>query len=238
MPRAIIFDVDGTLAETEGAGHRVAFNEAFAEAGLDWRWDSELYGELLRVAGGKERIRHYCERFAPTFLDRPDATAIIAGLHAAKTRRYGAMLREGRISLRSGVAELIAEARAAGVTLAIATTTAPENVTGLLTSTLGPEAPGWFAAIGAGDIVPAKKPAPDIYLCVLERLGLPANACLAVEDSAIGLAAATAAGIPTIVTPSAYTGDDDVSASLAVVPDLAGTTLTDLTGLLRAVTTH
>lgn len=234
---AIILDVDGTLAETERAGHRVAFNEAFAEAGLAWRWDEPLYDRLLKVAGGKERIRHFCERYEPAFLARPDADAIVAGLHAAKTRRYGALLRSGRIRLRPGVESLIREARAASVTLAIATTTAPDNVTGLLSATLGPESPGWFAAIGAGDIVPAKKPAPDIYEWVLARLGLPAAACLAIEDSGIGLAAAAAAGIPTLVTPSSHTGDDDLSAALAVVPDLGELTLADLAELHARIPT-
>jgi len=226
--QALIFDVDGTLADSERDGHRVAFNAAFADAGLDWRWDVVLYGELLAVTGGKERIRHFAARHAPDFLARPDADAAIRSLHAAKTRYYLALLATGRIPLRPGVARLIEAARAAGLRLAIATTTTPENVTVLLETALAKSAPSWFEVIGAGDIVPHKKPAPDIYHWVLARLNLPASACLAFEDSAHGLGAARAAGLPTLITPSAYTCDEDFAGALAVLPDLSALTLADL----------
>jgi beta-phosphoglucomutase-like phosphatase (HAD superfamily) len=226
--QALIFDVDGTLADTECDGHRPAFNAAFEEAALGWHWDVDLYGKLLAVTGGKERIRFYAERYDPDFLAQADADEIIRRLHAAKTRHYLAMLKAGRIPLRPGVAELLIEAHVAGMRLAIATTTTPENVTTLLGASLAPEAINWFEVIGAGDIVPKKKPAPDIYLWVLERLGLPPEACLAIEDSANGLKSALAARLPTLITRSSYTVDEDFHGALAVLPDLASTQLNKL----------
>lgn len=217
---AILFDVDGTLADTERDGHRPAFNAAFRDAGLDWDWHEALYGELLAVTGGKERIRHYMERYAPAGLERPDLNDWIAGLHKAKTRHYVDLLQRSAIPLRPGVARLIDESRKAGIRLAIATTTTPENVISLLESTLGKESPGWFDVIGAGDIVPCKKPAPDIYHWVLHQLGLSASQCIAVEDSANGLQSSLAAGIPTIVTVNDYTRLQDFSGASLVLSGL------------------
>jgi HAD superfamily hydrolase (TIGR01509 family) len=230
-PQALIFDVDGTLADTERDGHRMAFNLAFEEAGLPWRWDVRLYGELLAVTGGKERMTHYARLHAPELAANPDFDKLIRKLHTLKTQHYVHLVQAGRLPLRPGVARLIHEARAAGIRLAIATTTSPENVSALLHASLSQESEAWFAAIGAGDVVPAKKPAPDIYLWVLERLGLPAQHCLAIEDSAHGLNAARAAGIPTLVTENAYTRGQDFTGALAVLPELAGTTLADVCSL-------
>jgi HAD superfamily hydrolase (TIGR01509 family) len=228
---ALIFDVDGTLADTERDGHRVAFNGAFADAGLRWHWDEARYNALLRVTGGKERIRWFAQEEDPDFLARPDAEDVIAALHADKTARYVDMVSSGAIGLRPGVEGLIREARAEGLTLAIATTTTPANVTALLTSTLGADAESWFAAIGAADSVTAKKPAPDVYEWVLGRLDLAPDQCLAFEDSGAGLAAARGAGLRTVVTPSEHAKDDDFAGALTILPDLSGVSVAQLRDL-------
>jgi len=220
MLKAILFDVDGTLAETERDGHRVAFNQAFRDAGLDWHWDPELYADLLTVTGGKERIRFFLDKYQPEYPAQTDEAAWIAGLHKAKTAHYLELLKHGEIPLRPGVRRLIDEARARGLRLAITTTTTPENVYGLLRATLGEQSPEWFEVIAAGDIVPKKKPAADIYDYTLAEMKLKPQECMALEDSRNGVVSAVDAGVPVVVTDNDYTRNDDFTGAIAVLSDL------------------
>ncbi len=218
MPKlqALIFDVDGTLAETEEL-HRRAFNDAFAAAGLSWVWDRSLYGRLLEVTGGKERIRHYIDAYGTT----PDlGRDAIATLHADKTARYAALVEGGQMALREGIVAVLEDAQAHGIRLAIATTTSRSNVDALLRATLSSQP---FDVIAAGDEVSAKKPAPDIYHLALERLGRPAENCVAIEDTLNGLHSAQAAGLACIITPSVYGGNGPFPGALHVgaLPDIA-----------------
>jgi beta-phosphoglucomutase-like phosphatase (HAD superfamily) len=218
--QALIFDVDGTLADTERDLHRVAFNRAFHDAGLDWCWDVPTYGRLLKVSGGKERIRHYIHAVHPELEARGEVDRLVRELHASKTDIYLQLLRDGEIRLRPGVERLLREARHRGFRLSIATTTTPENVASLLGSTIGNGVVQWFDVIGAGDIVAEKKPSSDIYRYVLDRLHLPAASCFAFEDSANGLRAAAGAGLRTIVTPTSYTLHEDFTGAFSLISDL------------------
>jgi beta-phosphoglucomutase-like phosphatase (HAD superfamily) len=226
--KAIIFDVDGTLADTED-GHRKSFNKAFAENGLPWNWDVELYDKLLKVTGGKERIKYFVDDFLTGYAKPADFDEFVKHLHKVKTAHYTAMLREGQIPLRPGVKQLIQDAHAAGITLAIATTTSPENVSTLLEVGLGPDWESYFAANGCGDIVPHKKPAPDIYIWVLDKLKMAAQDCIALEDSINGLTASLAAGIKTYITLNHYTRNQDFTGAAGVFSDLS-----DLPAFYRA----
>lgn len=219
---ALLFDVDGTLADTEADGHRIAFNKAFAEADLDWHWDIELYGKLLAVTGGKERIKFYVEDFLTDFTspNSEDLQQFAATLHKRKTSFYLEMLQQGEIPLRSGVKRLLSEARKAGLRLGIATTTTPENVTYLLTSTLGEESLTWFEVIAAGDIVPAKKPAADIYQYAMDKMGISAAETLAFEDSENGILSSNGASLRTIITTNSYTLNHDFSDALIVLDQM------------------
>ena len=219
MNRAIIFDVDGTLAETEET-HRVAFNRAFEGAGLSWSWDQHLYQKLLAVTGGKERIRHFIENYGPQGAPGDDLDGFIRALHAEKTNAYTQMVKGGELELRPGVKETIASAIRRGFRLAIATTTTPANIDALLAATFGDTGQELFEVICAGDSVPNKKPAPDVYFRTLEELGLPASSCVAIEDSRNGLLSACAAGIRTIVAPSMYTRDENFNEAALVIDDL------------------
>ncbi len=228
--KALIFDVDGTLANTEKDGHRVAFNLAFQQAGLDWDWTVALYGKLLTVTGGKERIRYYLDEFNQHFKRPENLDDYIAELHKSKTAIYTRLLSEGLIPLRVGVKRLINEAREAGLRLAIATTTTPANVSALLTHAMDEDAESWFEVIAAGDIVPAKKPANDIYCYALEKMGLEPDDCLAFEDSHNGILSSLGADLETIITINDYTHDHDFNGALLVLdhmgePDHAFTVL-------------
>lgn len=206
-----MFDVDGTLAETEEL-HRRAFNHAFTAAGLDWYWSRDVYADLLRVTGGKERIRHFIEL---SDLRPETGDDWIRRLHAEKTRLYAAAI--GSITLRPGIRRLIEEARARDIRVAIATTTSPENVDALLQAT---RLAGLVDVIAAGDEVPRKKPAPDIYLAALRKLATPAASCLAIEDTLNGLMSALGAGIPCIITKSDYGDEGPFPKALAVLASL------------------
>jgi len=208
--KALIFDVDGTLAETEEA-HRDAFNRAFADWRLGWEWSMADYRELLRTTGGKERIAAY-QAGLPALARRLDMDEIRA-LHAAKTAYYSDILARGDLALRPGVRGLIDRARNAGVRIAVATTTSAPNVDALCQCCWGVPAGEVFEVIASGDQVADKKPAPDIYHLALQKLGMSASDCLAFEDSGHGITAARACGLDVIVTPSIYTDGDDLSAA-------------------------
>lgn len=228
--RAILFDVDGTLAETEEF-HRRAFNLAFDEAGLDWHWDEDLYLDLLAVTGGKERMLVYAARQSEACLAQ--ITPLIPALHKRKTAFYTDFVAQGAIPLRPGMRELIEEAQRAGLRLAISTTTSIENVEALMHSTLGA---GWrsiFPIVAAGDMVPKKKPAPDVYHLAMERLGLAPQACIAIEDSRNGVRAARAAGLRVLAVRSTYCRNDDLTGAAQIYPDTAMLTLNSFHNLIR-----
>jgi len=214
---ALIFDVDGTMAETEEL-HREAFNEAFVEIGLDWHWGRRVYKDLLRVAGGQERIRAFDQmrRSGPPLTD-----VVIARLHRAKTERFAALMANKGCPLRSGVHALLDAALGRGQRIAIATTTTRGNIDALLAPVLGGDWERSFATVVAADDVARKKPAPDVYLEVLSQLDLPGASCLAIEDSGNGLIAAMRAGVPVLITPSLYFQDDNFGGALAVLNALS-----------------
>jgi len=229
MLSALIFDVDGTLADTEHA-HLAAFNAAFAAEGLGWRWDVRLYTELLTVSGGKERIRHYWQQVNGDVrdIDGTALDALIDHLHTVKTAAYEQAVRDGAVRLRPGVLELLEQARREGLTLAIATTTSPVNIAALLRTAIGPDWSSYFAVIEDASTAPLKKPHPQVYRQTLQRLGLPAAQCLAFEDSANGLQSALGAGLATIVTPNDFTAHHDLTGALRVLPSLAGVSVAQL----------
>jgi HAD superfamily hydrolase (TIGR01509 family) len=214
---ALIFDVDGTIADTEEL-HRQSFNEAFQLCGIDWRWGPALYADLLRITGGKERIAAWLSRLQMSASERRRLLQSIPQIHAAKTACYRERVASGHLRPREGVVRLIGEARAAGLKIAIASTTSPENVTALLAASFSPT---WFDVIATGDVVRSKKPAPDIYQLALARLSVGTGSAVAFEDSAVGVRAAKAAGIFTVATPTLWTIGQDLSSADLVLTSLA-----------------
>jgi HAD superfamily hydrolase (TIGR01509 family) len=220
--KALIFDCDGVLVDTERDGHRVAFNRAFAEFRIDREWDVELYGELLKVAGGKERMRHDFDTAGWPPLEptgASDRDSLIAELHKRKTAIFAELIASGSLPLRPGIVRLVDEAAAAGIRLGVCTTSALKSVSGVL-DLMGPERKAKFEFVLAGDVVSKKKPDPEIYQLAKQRLGLPASDCMVIEDSRNGLLAATGAGMPCLITTSTYTTDEDFSEAVTVVPEL------------------
>jgi HAD superfamily hydrolase (TIGR01509 family) len=217
MKKALIFDCDGVLGDTEQFGHLIAFNQMWQELGVPWQWSVEEYGRKLKIGGGKERMASLFDE--PAFRDAwPAAPAdeagrkyVVAAWHQRKTEIYKEIIRSGRIPTRSGVKRLSEEALTQGWLLAVASTSAPEAVNAVLRYSMGEVTAGHFSAVLAGDVVKAKKPAPDIYLAAARQLGVPAEACVVIEDSNNGVESAYCAGMKCVVTVSAYTRDEDFS---------------------------
>lgn len=202
-PRAVVFDVDGTLVDSERHGHRVAFNLAFEQLGLPYRWGEDEYGDLLRVTGGRRRIEGY---LASQGMGRERAR-LAATLHERKTAIMAGLIEDGRIAARPGVTRLLDELTEAGSALAVATTGSRSWVERVLTRSM----PGIaFDVVVTGDDVEARKPDPEAFVKAVERLRLPAGDVVAVEDSAEGLEAAVDAGLRCAVVVNGYTEDHDL----------------------------
>jgi HAD superfamily hydrolase (TIGR01509 family) len=216
MLRAILWDVDGTLAETERDGHLVAFNQAFEALGVPWRWSESRYGELLAVAGGRERLLHDLLSQPRAPADAAQRAALVDRIHRLKNELYAAIIATGALPLRPGVAELFDDCAAAGVGMAIATTTSSANVAALLVARLGSDWRARFAAVICAEQAPIKKPDPQVYLLALQSLGLRPEETLAIEDSPAGVSAARAAQIGVVVARSFYFAQADVGYTLAV----------------------
>jgi HAD superfamily hydrolase (TIGR01509 family) len=221
MIEALIFDCDGVLVDTERDGHRVGFNRAFDQHGIDAEWSIELYGRLLRVAGGKERMHAYFDEFGwPEGVEGDDAReALIRELHKTKTEITSRLVGEGALQLRPGVARIVDEALNSGVRLGVCTTSNPKFIDAVL-DLLGPERKAGFEFVHAGDVVSKKKPDPEIYELAKQSLGLPVHKCVVIEDSRNGLLAAKGAGLPCLITTSTYTIDEDFAEADRVVPEL------------------
>jgi HAD superfamily hydrolase (TIGR01509 family) len=221
MLEALIFDCDGVLVDTERDGHRVGFNRAFAEHGIDAEWSVELYGKLLLVAGGKERMRAYFDQYGwPVGSASDEAKAeLIAQLHRTKTAITAGLVAEGALPLRPGIVRIVDEAIAAGIRLGVCTTSNPKFIDAVL-DLFGAERKSMFEFVHAGDVVSKKKPDPEIYELAKESLGLPTHKCAVIEDSRNGLLAAKGAGLPCLITTSTYTVDEDFTEADRVVPEL------------------
>ncbi len=213
--RALVFDFDGTIAETERFGHRVAYNAAFEAFALPWQWDETTYGRLLAIAGGKERLAAYIRAEQPRYAN-DELPLLVSRLHDEKARRFEALAQT--IPLRPGIERLVPTAHRAGIVCAIATTAHPSGVEAVLAKV--PEVRACFATIAAGDVVPRKKPAPDIYTYALDAIGVAAGDAIAFEDSHVGLTSARAAGLVTVVTRSTYTRDESFDGAALVLDEL------------------
>lgn len=223
--RALLFDVDGTIADTEALGHRPAYNRAFKELGLSFRWGPKLYRKLLKQPGGRERLKYYFERYQPELGEHEreaetNADAWVGRVHELKSQYFRNYIRRGRVPLRPGVARLMREARVAGLQLAIVTNASRKTLEPVLLYSLGPEMLAEISVIACGEEVKNKKPAPDIYQLAIQRLGLKAAECVALEDSEMGLEAATAAGAKAVVTVNSDTLEQDFSEAALVVSSL------------------
>ena len=218
--KALIWDCDGVLAETEKDGHRVAFNRIFADEGWGISWDVQRYGEMLKVAGGKERMK---AQIAEAGFSLPrevgDVDAYVKGLHRRKTDLYMELVEQGKLPIRPGVVRLMTEAHQRGVRLAIASTSNVRGVT-LIARQLGDEIFGWIEHICAGDMAKKKKPAPDIYNLAIERLGIAASEALVIEDTGHGVTAGVAAGCQVLVTRSEYSKGEDFPEAVLQVDSL------------------
>ena len=220
MLEALLWDVDGTLAETEHDGHLVAFNQAFAQLGVPWRWSEQRYAELLAITGGRERLLHDLRRQPWAPVDADARAALAERVHALKNERYARIVAGGGIPLRDGVRALFDDCTQAGVAMAIVTTTSRANLHALLAAHLGSGWPARFAVVVCGEDVARKKPDPQAYLLALGALGLAAHDTLAIEDAPAGVAAARAAGIPVVVTRSRYFAAAPHDGVLALGPSL------------------
>jgi beta-phosphoglucomutase-like phosphatase (HAD superfamily) len=217
--RALILDCDGVLADTERDGHLVAFNQTFEELGFPFRWSEEEYGDLLKIGGGKERMRGYLAAHPEIDLGA-DLDEKIVAAHKRKSEIYIELVDQGRLPGRPGVKRLVEEALDAGWQVAVASTSATRSVEAVLRSVVGEQTRSRIAGVWAGDIVPAKKPAPDIYLLTLKELGRGPDEAVVVEDSESGALAAANAGLRHVVTVSSFTADDPFPAAAIVVSDL------------------
>ena len=236
--KALIFDCDGVLVDTERDGHRVAFNRAFAAAGIDAEWDVAHYGELLKVAGGKERMKHYFDQHG--WPPGKTAETLIPELHKRKTAIFTSLIAGGGLPLRPGITRIVDEAHAAGIHLGVCTTSDPKSVDGVL-DLMGPKRKAHFEVVLAGDVVAKKKPNPEIYNLAKQRLRLDGGDCVVIEDSRNGLLAAAGAGMPCLITKSAYTENEDFHEAVRVVPELGDApnvriTLKDLRAIADAHT--
>jgi HAD superfamily hydrolase (TIGR01509 family) len=222
--KTLIFDCDGVLADTERYAHLPAFNATFREFGLKLQWSEEEYGRKLRIAGGKERM---ASELTPEFIranglpDEPaELAAEVAKWHKRKTQIYTELVDGGRIPPRPGIARIIGQAQDAGWKLAVASTSAEPSVRAILANAAGPERAARFDLVLAGDVVAHKKPAPDIYLLAVEKLGVDPAEVLVIEDSRNGLEAAHAAGLRCLITVNGYTEKEDFSEAVLVVSSL------------------